>query len=65
MHYPTVKKLLVLSKKVMDFGACERKEIVGRIKEMSEIFTEIPETENGSSRFAVKCFVHDRSHLTW
>jgi UDP:flavonoid glycosyltransferase YjiC (YdhE family) len=56
---PNSEEIASVVRKVMDVGACERKEIVERIKEMKEILTEIPETENGASRFAVKCFVHD------
>ncbi|KAJ4812515.1 hypothetical protein LUZ62_025081 [Rhynchospora pubera] len=39
-------------RKVMDFGACERKEIIVRVKEMKERFTRVLENENGFSTLA-------------
>ncbi|XP_078180516.1 UDP-glycosyltransferase 87A2-like isoform X2 [Carex rostrata] len=45
--------------KIMDFSACERKEIIEKVKEMKERFAGVLETENGGSRLAVKCIVQD------
>ncbi|KAF3324007.1 UDP-glycosyltransferase 87A2-like isoform X1 [Carex littledalei] len=46
-------------RKLMDFDACERKEIIEKVKEMKEKFAVVLETENGGSRLAVKCIVQD------
>lgn len=46
-------------RKVMDFGACERKEIIERVKEMKERFSWVSKAENGAFGLAVKRFAQD------